>query len=89
MFHLEVSGVVFEMLLYTQTQLVHPLPLVLQGCTVRLMTERRRLCHTAVYNVPAELSLYFYASLQPVLFLAEGCCTLYLLAFFHISRLLN
>lgn len=39
--HLEVCRVVFEMLLHTRTQLVHPLPLSLQGCAVCLMTCRR------------------------------------------------
>lgn len=29
------------MMLYTHTELVHPLPLSLQGCTVRLITHRR------------------------------------------------
>lgn len=36
--HLEVCRVVFEMLLHTHAQLVHPLPLSLQGCAVCLMT---------------------------------------------------
>lgn len=37
--HLEIGRVVFEMLLHTHTQLVHPLPLGLQRCTVRLTTQ--------------------------------------------------
>lgn len=38
--HLEVCCVIFEMLLYTHVELVHPLPLGLQGCTVGLITCR-------------------------------------------------
>ena len=34
--YLEVGCVVFEMLIHTYTQLAHPLPLGLEGCTVRL-----------------------------------------------------
>lgn len=34
--NLEVGGVVSEMLLHTHAQLIHPLPLGLQGCAVRL-----------------------------------------------------
>lgn len=38
--HLEVCCVIFEMLLHTHTELVHPLPLSLQRCTVSLITCR-------------------------------------------------
>lgn len=38
--HLEVRRVVFQVLLHTHTQLVHPLPLSLQGCTVSLTARK-------------------------------------------------
>lgn len=49
--HLEVCRVVSEMLLHTHTELVHPLPLSLQGCAVCLITCRERVCHTEVTSL--------------------------------------